>query len=422
MEYFFMMILRLIILLVLAAFGLSLPVYSETNLILSGGTIYVSPTETPIENGVIVIRDGKVAAIGKQGSIRIPKDVAILDCSGFSVVAGFWNNHVHFGERRWANAVNLPAHELARQIQDMLTRYGFTSVFDLSSPWENTHKIRDRIESGEIAGPRIRSTGEALLNKGWMPPDQTLRALGVMQVQLNEVTNGAEALTASKKMLDAGTDGLKIFAAASFPPFEVLPDEVIRSAVNEAHRRDKLVFAHPTSRDGLLAAIKGGVDIIAHTTPQAGGAWDEVVITKMLEAKVALIPTLKVWRHVLRHDRASLVDQWAKTSTEQLRSWLEADGVILFGTDVGGATDDDNQIDEYELMADAGMTFQQILSSLTTAPAEIFNESSRLGRIVPGFAADLVVLNGDPSKDVQAFGRVQYTLRDGKIIYQAIQH
>lgn len=222
-------------------------------------------------------------------------------------------------------------------------------------------------------------------------------------------------------MLDAGTDGLKIFAAASFPPFELLPEEVIRSAVNEAHRRDKPVFAHPTSRDGLLAAVKSGVDILAHTTPQAGGPWDEAVITKMLEAKVALIPTLKVWRHVLRHDRASLIDQWAKTSTEQLRSWLQADGVILFGTDVGGATDDDNQTDEYRLMADAGMTFQQILTSLTTAPAEKFGESNRLGMIVPGYAADLVVLKGDPSKDVRNFGNVQYTLRDGKVIYQAIE-
>ena len=321
--------LRVIVVTAFAIVGWIVPSYAETRLVLSGGTVYTSPTEDPIANGVVVIRDGKITAVGKTESIRIPKDATSLDCTGLTVVAGFWNSHVHFGERRWSTAENIPASELARQLQDMLTRYGYTSVFDLSSPWENTRKIRDRIESGEIAGPRIRSTGEALLNKGWMPPDQTMKALGLMQFQLYEVTNASEALTASKKLLDGGTDGLKLFAAASFPPFAVLPEEVIKAAVNEAHRRNKPVFAHPTSLDGLLAAVNGGVDIIAHTTPQAGGLWDESVITKMLDAKVALIPTLKVWRHVLRHDRVSLSDLWGKTTTEQLRSWLAADGLIF---------------------------------------------------------------------------------------------
>ena len=75
--------------------------------------------------------------------------------------------------------------------------------------------------------------------------------------------------------------------------------------------------------------------------------------------------------------------------------------------------------DEYRLLADAGMTFQQILASLTTAPAEKFGDSAQLGRIAPGFAADLVVLKGDPSQDVETFGSVIYTIRNGKIIYQA---
>ena len=90
----------------------------------------------------------------------------------------------------------------------------------------------------------------------------------------------------------------------------------------------------------------------------------------------------------------------------------------MFGTDVGGAGDYDPG-DEYALMAEAGMTFRQILVALTTAPAERFGESTRLGRIAPGFAADLVVLNGDPSRDVRAFAAVRYTIRDGKLIYKA---
>jgi imidazolonepropionase-like amidohydrolase len=138
----------------------------------------------------------------------------------------------------------------------------------------------------------------------------------------------------------------------------------------------------------------------------------------MGQAKVALIPTLKLWKYLLRHDRLSLGNAQTQTSVGQLRAWLASGGLVLFGTDVGGV-DDYDPGDEYALMAEAGMTFRQILASLTTAPAEKFGESARLGRIAPGLAADLVVLSGDPSTDVRAFAAARYTIRGGEVIYQA---
>jgi imidazolonepropionase-like amidohydrolase len=317
-------------------------------------------------------------------------------------------------ERKWADAANIPAPELAVQLEAMLTRYGFTSVFDTGSPWENTRRIRERIESGEVRGPRIRSTGEGLLGKGWLPPDVVLKTLGVMLFPLPEVTDAADARAAAAKILESGTDGLKFFAAAQFPPYETLPAEAIRAAVDEAHRRGKPVFVHPTTREGLLAAVAGGVDVVAHTTPQSG-PWDESVVDAMRRAKAALIPTLKLWKYLFRHDRASLGDSQTRTAVGQLRAWLDSGGQVLFGTDVGGV-DDYDPADEYALMAEAGMTHSQILASLTTTPAERFGESDR-GRIAPGFVADLVVLDGDPSSDVRAFAGVRYTIRDGEVVY-----
>jgi imidazolonepropionase-like amidohydrolase len=386
-------------------------------LVLTGGTIYPGPTDDPISNGVVVIRDGKIADVGRRDSVHVPEAKESLDCSGLTIAAGFWNSHVHFMERKWADAGSLPAPELTVQLEAMLTRYGFTSVFDTGSPWENTRRIRERIESGEIPGPRIYSTGEGLLGKGWLPPEVVLRTLGVMLFPLPEVTDAADARAAAAKILDGGTDGLKLFAAAQFPPYETLPAEAIRAAVDEAHRRGKPVFVHPTTREGLLAAVAGGVDVVAHTTPQSG-PWDEIVLSAMRQANVALIPTLKLWKYLLRHDRASLGDAQTEASVGQLRAWLESGGQVLFGTDVGGV-DDYDPGDEYALMAEAGMTYRQILASLTTTPAERFGESDRPGRIAPGLAADLVVLDGDPSRDVRAFAGVRYTIRDGDVVYQA---
>jgi imidazolonepropionase-like amidohydrolase len=132
---------------------------------------------------------------------------------------------------------------------------------------------------------------------------------------------------------------------------------------------------------------------------------------------VALTPTLTLWKYYMRHDRISAQERIAATAIGQLRAWLASEGTVLFGTDLGAVDYDPSE--EYALMAEAGMSFRQILASLTTAPAGRFGDSRQLGRIAAGFQADLVVMKGDPSRDIRALAAVQYTLRAGKIIFRA---
>jgi imidazolonepropionase-like amidohydrolase len=139
----------------------------------------------------------------------------------------------------------------------------------------------------------------------------------------------------------------------------------------------------------------------------------------MEERRVALTPTLTIWKNYARHDRASVQDQIVDTEIGQLRAWLSRGGTVLFGTDLGAVDYDPSP--EYALMNEAGMGFRRLLASLTTAPAEKFGESNRLGRVAADFQADLVVLENDPAKNIQALTAVRYTVRDGKIIYSAGQ-
>lgn len=395
--------------------GLMTTPASAADLALIGGTVYVSPAENPIEDAVVLIQDGKITSVGPRKSLKVTPSVQLIDCSGLTIMAGFWNNHVHFFERKWANISALPAVELSRQLEDTFARYGFTSVFDLSSVWENTRHLRDRIESGEAPGPRIRSTGLGLLpvNPG-LPPDAVLNFMGLMKYSPPEVASAEQAVTAARKLLDAGVDGIKLFISA--PSKSTLADPVIQAAVDEAHRVGKLVFAHPNTGADVLAAVRGGVDIVAHTTP-ASGPWDETILAAMREHGVALIPTLAIWKYFLRHDRQSVQEQSANTSTGQLHAWAASGGTVLFGTDLGAVDPDPS--DEYALMDKAGMTFRSILASLTTAPAGRFGESKRLGTVAAGFRADLAVVRGDPARELHALTSVQYTLRDGKIVYRA---
>ena len=101
----------------------------------------------------------------------------------------------------------------------------------------------------------------------------------------------------------------------------------------------------------------------------------------------------------------------------QLRTYSQAGGEVLFGTDVGYTDHFDTAI-EYAQMSRAGMSFPQILASLTTAPALRFGAATHNGRIAVGMDADLVVLDGDPAKDIAALSKVRLLIRAGSVVYK----
>lgn len=388
------------------------------SLVLVGAKIYPSPTERPIPNGVVVIENGRITAVGEKGKIKIPDRLKKLDCAGLTLTAGFWNSHVHLGETKWEDAANIPAAELSQQLTDMAIRYGFTSVFDTGSVLANTKIIRQRIESGEIGGPAILTTGPINYPKGGTPPAFLVQALGFSVAIIQEVTDPLQAATLVDKEFSDGADAIKIYAATwGVLQGTKIPVEVIRAITAEAHKRGKLVLAHPSNADGLKNSIDGGVDVLLHTAPDSN-KWDNVLVTRMKAKGIALVPTLKLFRYEGRHSRASFAEIEVNKAVEQLRVYSRVGGTILFGTDVGYMDDYDPTL-EYVLMGRAGLNFRQILASLTTAPAERFGASGQTGRIAVGMNADLVLLGGDPAGDLEAFSKVKYTLRHGKIIYQS---
>jgi imidazolonepropionase-like amidohydrolase len=197
--------------------------------------------------------------------------------------------------------------------------------------------------------------------------------------------------------------------------------ETVRAATETAHRRGKLVIAHPSDSAGARAAIEGGVDILAHTFPAEldRRPWDRALPGLMVERRVALVPTLKLFPFDLRRfGLPSLVVKIVLDNAQaQLRAFAERGGQVLFGTDVGYMADYD-PTEEYVLMQGAGLSYAKILAALTTAPAERFGASARTGRLAPGMDADVAVIEGNPEQDIRALGKVRYTLRGGRLIYQ----
>ena len=133
---------------------------------------------------------------------------------------------------------------------------------------------------------------------------------------------------------------------------------------------------------------------------------------------MALIPTLTLFEVEAKKFGESAEDAAndMRSASQQLKSYSDAGGQIVFGTDVG-YTDYFDTAEEFTLMSRAGLTFQQILASLTTNPAARFGYSAHSGRIAKGMDGDLVVLSTDPAKDVNALSRVAFTIRLGKIVF-----
>jgi imidazolonepropionase-like amidohydrolase len=295
----------------------------------------------------------------------------------------------------------------------MLSQYGFVRVLDTGSWLANTLALRRRIDSGEVAGPAILTTGPGFVPQHGSP-------FYILPARLPELHSPVDAKAQVASRLQDGADAIKLFTGSVASPTVVVPMPlaVVRAATTEAHRHGRLVLAHPTNNDGLEAALEGGVDILAHTTPD-GGPWEPRLPERMTRARLALIPTLKLWTFELLRkgaDRAT-VQRFLNVAIGQLRGYVERGGEILFGTDVGYMTDYD-PTDEYVYMQRAGMSFRQILTALTTAPAQRFGEAGRTtGRLERGLEADIVVLEGDPAQDIRALARVRYTLRRGRQVY-----
>jgi imidazolonepropionase-like amidohydrolase len=385
----------------------SAPAHQDRVLVLRGAKVYPSPTQPPIPNATVIIRDGKIVGVYGQDQTSISKAAKVLDCTGLTILSGFQNSHVHFTEQKWVGAQNAPAKKLAVQLQDMLTQYGFTTIVDTGSDIFNTVALRKRIESGEIPGPRILTAGDPLYPhngipyylKDTLPPE-------IVAVMAQPATP-QEAIAAVQFDLSNGADIIKLFTGSWIMRGKVLPMDpaVAAAAVVAAHQDDKLVFSHPSDLQGFLVALNAGVDVLAHSVEDLRG-WKPEYIQQMIGAHMAMIPTLHLFGG----------DDDLPAILQEVGDFQKAGGQILFGTDVGYLHDYDPS-DEYVLMQRAGLTFPQILASLTTAPAERFKESSLRGRVAAGKQADLVVLQGDPAVDVHSFTRVQYTIRSGKVIY-----
>ena len=334
------------------------------DLVLVHARVYASPGTVPMDDATVVLRDGRIASVGR--AVRVPRGAEVLDCTGMSVTAGLWNSHVHILPVKFLHADRKTGTDLTAAFQEMLTGWGFTTVFDVGSVLANTNNLRSRIEAGEVLGPRILTTGEPFFPPNGVP----VYVKGYLDE--NHITMPDDASTAAaaervRQQVHDGADGVKIFAGSiQADSVLMMPLDRAKAIVNEAHRLHRQVFVHPTSLEGLEIALDSGADVLAHVTSE-GDPWTPALVARMRAQNVAVIPTLTLFDVEMKKDGASAeaTQKFVDSAVARLRLYNEGGGEILFGTDVGYIYQFDTA-EEYTLMQRAGMSFARILAALTT--------------------------------------------------------
>jgi imidazolonepropionase-like amidohydrolase len=377
------------------------------DLAITRATVYAAPDSPARKDVTVVIRHGVIEGVGEH--LRISKDIETISCQGCVVLAGFWNAHVHFMEPKWNDAANQPAATLTRQMSEMLTHSGFTTVVDTASDGENTTALRRRVQSGEVLGPRIITAGIPIFPAHALP--YYLADLPAeLKAKLGQPETAADAAAIVDKNRAAGYDIVKLFTGSIVSPGHITPMrvEIARAAADEAHRHGQLVFSHSSNLEGTKVAIDAGVDVLAHT-PEVTSGIDEAMLQRMIAQHVTIIPTLKLF---------SRDDDIANIRELDYR-FHQLGGRLVYGTDTGFLPDYD-QSEEFRQLMQAGFGFREVLAMLTTAPAELFHLSQREGKVMPGMRGNLTVLSEDPaSGHPEAFIKVKYTIRDGDVIWRS---
>ena len=382
-------------------------------LIIKNATIIPSPNDSIIKAATIVIKNGKIISVGDR-PITIKEKADTIDATNFYVLEGFWNSHVHFMESKWNGADTVSNKRLEFQLHQFLTSYGFDYAFDIGSHLNNTLALKKRIAANQVEGPEIFTTGMLFAPPGGQP-----MYLSFYIPELSSPTTAKQIIT---QRIKDGANAIKIYSGVPTSQDNVyrviyMNASTIKAITKTAHAFNKLVFAHPQTDSGVILAVQNGVDIIAHTT--SGKMWSNELIAKMIKNKISLTPTFKLYDFLAKQQGLSdsSEDTVMQPLVDELNKFSKDGGNVLFGTDIGYITDYNPEV-EYVYMQKAGLSFRQILASLTTAPSAKFNKSLSTGRIQKGMDADLVILSANPMENIKNLTNVLYTIKHGQIIYK----
>ena len=381
-------------------------------LALRNASLVAAPSDGVRRSTTLILANGVVSRIEPDERFSPAPGVEEIDLAGAVVTAGFWNAHVHLTEPAWRGVRRAPAAELQTALDDLFNSRGFTSAIDLGSNPFETRVLQRRIESGELAGPRIRSAGTGLYPERGLP-FYIRDELNWLEKAYTPTPAGRVGATfAFHRNRWQGAEVVKLFTGSYVEPTTVKPmrPAVALAAVRLARRRGMPVFAHTSDQAGLQVALDAGVDVIAHVPDTTEGTGP--LLREAAARGTWLVPTLDMFAQTVTRDPAYLEPIYAS-----LALFHEAGGRLLFGTDVGYLPDHATE-GELTALGGCGLDVHQVLAMLTTNPAEALGAETETGTVAEGSPADLVVLSATSLTNPLDLADVRMTIRAGRVSWR----
>jgi imidazolonepropionase-like amidohydrolase len=373
----------------------------------------------------VLVEGDKIAAVGPN--VAAPADAKVIDLPGATLMPGMIEGHSHiflhpYNETLWDDQV---LHEplalrTARAVVHVRKTLdaGFTTERDLGTEGAGYADvgIKQAIDQGIIPGPRLLVATKANVARGAYGPKGFEPGVAVPQ-GAEEISGADEMTKAARDQIAAGADVIKMYADYHYLPGEpsrpTMTEAEMAAGVAVAHDAGRLAAAHATTAEGMRRAAMAGVDTIEH-----GYGGTPEVFKLMHDKGIALCPTLGASEAYARYFQGWNGQEPAPESVqENRRSFqlaMKAGVPICMGGDVGVFAHGQNWL-EMEAMQHAGMAPAQVLIAATSGNARIFHLADR-GAIRPGLLADLVAVDGDPSRDVSAVEHVRMVMKGGRIV------
>jgi imidazolonepropionase-like amidohydrolase len=375
----------------------------------------------PVANGAVLVEDGRIKAVGPRARIdRLAKGARAVDAGRHTVMPGMINLHVHLDSLCGPDFLTQAL--LISEANAVMTcvlsaqqtlRAGVTTVRDLGTKYAAAIPVRDAIAKGWVAGPRILSAGVVVCmtgGHGWFIADEADGPDDVRKTVRRNLKRGADCI----KVIATGgvlSPGVEVGSS------QLDPDE-LEVAVREGHKADRRVAAHAIGNQGIKNALRAGVDTIEH-----GCYLDDEALALFKKTGATYVPTLCA-PHFL-HEHLAEVPDYARRKTEQVYEAHRASfkrarrkGVTMAaGTDAGTPFNRHEFFaTELELMVALGMSAEAALEAATIGAARAAGLADVTGSLEEGKAADLILIDGDPRKDISATKRVKGVMARGEFV------
>lgn len=385
-------------------------------LALVGAAIIDGTGAPPLSDAVIIVENGRIAAVGPRSQVAVPVGVERRDLAGLTILPGLIDSHVHISFALPRGPNDPQADAVIDGVLHEFLRNGVTTIRDLGGAYPWIVGLARSIDDGRREGPRILAAGPMLTAPGGHPAGTLLRGNQLaIETSTRQLSSPEQARATVRDLAAGGVDVIKAVVdsrgRANSPERIPTLDAVRLSAiVAEAHACGLPVTVHWGNIDELPSVVALRPTQLEHSRYESIPA---SVIADIARAGIAVDPTL-----VILQASAASAEQFSLGALQNVRRLHEAGVLITAGTDapLRNLPFGESLHAELELLVAAGLTPMEAIEAATSRAAKVMKRGDEIGTIQSGKRADLIAVAGDPLRKISDTRNIRLVIRNGRIV------